>query len=1372
MAEGTLSWLHLSDLRLPAQPRAEWQQLEGLLVDSLRARPDRFDPVDLVLLSGGIAASGTPGCYAEVDRFLERVLGALGPETDHDPGPALIAVPGDSDVAPLSAFEALGYAAFDRYGAPDDPHAVELRRLLWEQRQFGFIERLFSPYLAWRQRWLARAKPGVMIHASPFPGDLAVRIEKPGLGVSLLGLNSAWMQYSARERRGQLELPLEQIQAALPPGPSPLDFFPGRGPSSPDEAILLVHHGLDWLSLRSKESIRAHAYHAERCSVLVHGHATRSSSELLAVSGALSRARFQVGALGSLPGADAPGEGPPRPSYALGQIEPTGRVRVWPFCVAQREDGTRSFDRDQSFDTDEPDGAVLLRPAREIPRRPSAPSRPRMPGPPGPRPGDGHGGVGPIAPAHALTDEELERFRSWAQQEHTRLDLVGIGAADFTFRLEDVYVALGIGRRVPCAEQLPMPHGCADLKRREEREIDILDALAVSGDDELGLFGEPGSGKTTALKKLLCVALTSAPSLGLPADTLPALLRLRYVTAEDLGAEDALGTFFVRQLVAESRGAIGRGLAERVWQRGRVLLLLDGLDEIADEAQRRRVCELLEGSRAGVRARQSRMVVSCRYAGYDELKGVRLGPRFVKLDVKPLSDELIEELSAKWFRAARRAMAGDRSQHGEADAEALKDAQSLLERLRDRNEVSYRIRSLVSTPLLLTLLCVVVLRGQEIPRRRADFYAECLKILLGRWATHRGDQPLCDVDEALPILRHLAYRLHKDSRRDFVLEELDQWQGQDIDRVGRRRAEILTTRMLLDWLVQRAGVIARVGQERYGFVHLGLQEYLCATHMARERLFQELAGHFGEPWWKEVTLLALGQSEHEVFVPLMRELARPDVLTDPKLEQWLVECLDEARGVTSEPFLGLLEDESTDPKARATVLRLFLSRPEPELVRVAATLDATRDHAVQALAQEALLKEKRRSTERAPGSAEPTAAAIESPAYDVFLSYHRKDREVVRRVAEALRQRGIRPWLDEEALRPGRSWLDDLEKILGSVTSAALLLGPGELGPWQEREMRVLVGQLVRRGLPVIPVLLPGASDGKVPLLLEDLTRVDLRSGVTREGVDRLVWGIRGEAVGAAVAEAAVGLAETSLELPTGIRVLHVPGGRFEMGADDMSERERPVHRVRVSPFWLAETPVTNRQYEQFVKATGHRAPALWGRKSFARPEQPVVAVTWHDAVAFCEWVGKESGRPVVLPTEAQWESAARGAEGRKYPWGDQEPDKTRAWFGQSYKTGPGEVGSLPAGRGPFGHLDLAGNVWEWCRDVWDSDAYAKRAKAKQEVVDPEVTGKGDMRCLRGGCFISDAQFLRSAFRNWNLAEDWYWSIGLRVALLPASVDS
>jgi formylglycine-generating enzyme required for sulfatase activity len=168
--------------------------------------------------------------------------------------------------------------------------------------------------------------------------------------------------------------------------------------------------------------------------------------------------------------------------------------------------------------------------------------------------------------------------------------------------------------------------------------------------------------------------------------------------------------------------------------------------------------------------------------------------------------------------------------------------------------------------------------------------------------------------------------------------------------------------------------------------------------------------------------------------------------------------------------------------------------------------------------------------------------------------------------------------------------------------------------------------------------------------------------------------------------------------------MLRVPAGTFTMGADHGGEEdERPAHAVTLAAFWLDRVPVTNDAYAACVHASA--CPALGPRDpKYTRPEQPVNTVTWDGAKAYCAFAGKR------LPREAEYERAMRGDDGRTYAWGNADPTPERAAYGRPLDAGStDDVGSHPAGRGPFGHDDLAGNVWEWVDDAYDPYAYRRK---------------------------------------------------------------
>lgn len=160
--------------------------------------------------------------------------------------------------------------------------------------------------------------------------------------------------------------------------------------------------------------------------------------------------------------------------------------------------------------------------------------------------------------------------------------------------------------------------------------------------------------------------------------------------------------------------------------------------------------------------------------------------------------------------------------------------------------------------------------------------------------------------------------------------------------------------------------------------------------------------------------------------------------------------------------------------------------------------------------------------------------------------------------------------------------------------------------------------------------------------------------------------------------------------------LVFVPAGEFLMGSDSGLANERPRHKVILGDYWIDKFPVTNVQFAQFVQATGYKAQGNWQIAFTSGKEQhPVVFVTWDDACAYGQWCGKR------LPTEAEWEKAARGTDGREYPWSNQ-------WDGNKCNASGREatpVGAYPEGVSPYGCHDMVGNVWEWCQDWYDSES-------------------------------------------------------------------
>jgi len=217
---------------------------------------------------------------------------------------------------------------------------------------------------------------------------------------------------------------------------------------------------------------------------------------------------------------------------------------------------------------------------------------------------------------------------------------------------------------------------------------------------------------------------------------------------------------------------------------------------------------------------------------------------------------------------------------------------------------------------------------------------------------------------------------------------------------------------------------------------------------------------------------------------------------------------------------------------------------------------------------------------------------------------------------------------------------------------------------------------------------------------------------------------------------------ETATKMPDGMA--RIPGGYFLMGSDKYND-EKPVHKVYVDGFYLDKYEVTVAQYERFLNATGQRQPENWNEQLQQR-NHPVVYVSWDDAVAYARWAGKR------LPTEAEWEYAARGGnaglDGKakyEYPWGNEASHERANYSGKEGKnqwdrTAP--VGSFSANG--YGLYDMAGNVWEWCADWYDENYYTQSPERN-----PRGPSNGQSRVLRGGGWINNDSNMRCALRLW-----------------------
>ncbi|MCP4674236.1 MAG: SUMF1/EgtB/PvdO family nonheme iron enzyme [Deltaproteobacteria bacterium] len=510
------------------------------------------------------------------------------------------------------------------------------------------------------------------------------------------------------------------------------------------------------------------------------------------------------------------------------------------------------------------------------------------------------------SPSGSNLDAQIKLYLTKGIAQYESISLAGFETkVRVPIRLEELYVPLDamVDLRVSDSE---VPFNCAEEAeglRHEDinREVSLAEAFecAETHGERRGIviLGDPGSGKTTQLKRLfLAVANEGPEKWGLPAGTVPVFLPLRNL-------KDSSGNLrkFIESELSDPVLDLPEDFGRRLIERGRLLLLLDGLDEVIDAGMRAEVSRWIESAR--VTAPDSCFAVTCRYAGYTG--EVRLDEQFLEMHLRPLDEDQASTFIYKWFRIVETSMAKDKAM---ARVNADKKAGELWADLQDSEiRASARVFSMTRNPLLLTTICLVHRDRGQLPRKRAELYDECINVLLERWQTAKEISISIPAKSARQVLQPAAYWMHGEQGRTRATEEE---LTPVIEPLLKEVEDIsLAPQEFLGSIRDESGLLTGWSGDSYGFMHLGFQEYLAAREI-RSRSFEEpemlkgLAERIGESWWREVALLSVALEDPPIFEGLMRYVV--ETVEFPKHLDIVRQCLNEAGRVSIKPFLELL----------------------------------------------------------------------------------------------------------------------------------------------------------------------------------------------------------------------------------------------------------------------------------------------------------------------------------------------------------------------------------------------------------------------------------------------------------------------------------
>jgi len=529
---------------------------------------------------------------------------------------------------------------------------------------------------------------------------------------------------------------------------------------------------------------------------------------------------------------------------------------------------------------------------------------------------------------------------------------------------------------------------------------EVFELARHSNFKDIILLGDPGSGKTTLFKYILITLIKGhgKERLGLKNDLIPF-----YAPLKELKDPDAERFFdFIKRACFLKEFSISEYSLNNLFDEGRAIILLDGLDEITNFEKRIATCKWIDRARKALP--KVAFIISSRFSGY--IDKIRLD-KTIELSIQDFSDDAVKNFLIRWFEAVEIAL------HPDSDEDSYKEMghQSAIN-LFEGITSSDQLRNLSRNPLILQMIALVHRNRGTLPQRRVELYKECVNVFLEKWDMAKGLNILLTAREARVVLQALALWFHqREGRRSAPVKEFMELIRSSLDQIGKSNID---PKEFIHNIRDRSGIFTGYSADEFGFIHLSFQEYLAAEHIRNTGAIDVLVTNYDKRWWGEVIRLCLALGNPSIMNRFMEKIIPTENFSNDI--SLAIDSIRDSIDKPVKPLTDALNNKQLSSAIKNNCMKILKDIGGPIVLQALKSFKDIEDPKIATLARKTISEEI--YEEKKPSS---NAERIRSKA-QIFLCYAREDEQTVSDLYERLLSEGFRPWMDKKNILPGQRW--------------------------------------------------------------------------------------------------------------------------------------------------------------------------------------------------------------------------------------------------------------------------------------------------------------------------------------------------------------